>query len=131
MLRLLTTCFLILLLISCNSNYDKQFYGTYENLDTNRITFSRISFYESNKYSFYSSTCFDKTQDSGKFTLINDTVSFHSFDLPLVDTNIRSAKSLSKIKFLYRPGKILYIRQLTPLNRPSFFDTILIGKKKI
>jgi hypothetical protein len=130
-LSVLTIYFLILLLPSCNSSYHKQFYGTYENLDSNRITRSRISFYENNNYSFYSSTCFAQTRDSGSFTLTNDTLTFHSFELPLLDTNVRSVKGLSSVKFLYQPGKILYIRQLKPLNRPSFFDTILIGQKKI
>ena len=130
-LRLLIIYFLAIILTSCNSRYDKQFYGTYENVDSTRFVWSGITFYENNNYAFYSSTCFDFVRDSGNFILTNNTISFHSFNLPLVDTNVSPIKSLSKVNFLYQSGKILYIRHVTPVIKPSYYDTILIGKKKI
>ena len=129
-LRLIIIYFPAIILTSCNGRYDKQFYGTYENNDTNRFVFFGISFYENNKYSFYSSTCFGHIQDSGNFILTNDTIFFHSFNLPLPDTSVRKVKNLNKINFRYQAGKILYIRHLKPLNKAFYFDTILIGEKK-
>lgn len=130
-LHLFKICGFIFFFTSCNTKYEKQFYGTYENIDTSRITFSMIHFYENNKYSFYSSTCFAKTKDSGIFSLTNNKISFRSFELPLLDSSLYQHKSLSKENFLYESGKILYIRHLSPPNKSSYLDTILIGKKTI
>jgi hypothetical protein len=123
--------FLVQILASCTNRSYKKFYGTYENNDTIRFAFSVIKFYENNNYSFYSSTCFDHTQDSGKFTLNNDTLSFQSFNLYLSDSAEQKIKNLNKINFLRQSDKIIYIRYVKPLNKPSYFDTILIGQKKI
>jgi hypothetical protein len=126
---LLAAYFLMYILTSCTSHFDNTFYGKYENNDTVRFTFSAINFYKNNTYSFYNSTCFDHIQDSGKFILNNNKLSFQSFDLHQSDTAKQKVKNLNKINFLYQPGKILYIRYLKPLNKPSYFDTILIGQK--
>jgi len=122
--------FFSFILTSCNNRYDKLFYGTYENDDTSRFVTSRITFYQNNHYSYYSSTCFDKNRDSGSFTLINNTLSFHSFSLPLLDTNIYNARNLNTENFQYNSGRILFIRNLSSLNRSPYSDTILIGQKK-
>ena len=129
--RLSLIYFLIVFMSSCNHRYDKQFYGTYENIDTNRFVFSGVTFYENNTYSFYYSTCFDGTRDSGSFSLTNNVISFRSFNLPLLDTNVHHGKNLDKEKFLYEFGKILYVRRLAPPLKPAYFDTLLIGKKKL
>jgi len=123
--------FFVLFLTSCNNKYDKQFYGWYENNDSSKNIFSSISFYENNTYSFYRSTCFHGMCDSGNFSLTNNTISFQSFNLPLCDTNVRTNKNLNKENFRYQSGKIFYIRHLSPPNKPSYYDTILIGQKKI
>ena len=128
--QLLILFFLSFILTSCNNRKDKQLYGTYENDDTSRLVFSRITFYENNNYSYYSSTCFGKNRDSGNFTFTDNTLSFHSFNLPLLDKNIYNGKNLNTEKFQYDLGRILYIRNLSPPNRSSHFDTILIGQKK-
>jgi|GEM_PF-6989154 len=130
MSRSLVICFAVFCLISCKK-YGKEFYGTYENLDTNWNSFSTITFYENNRYAFYRSTGFAQTSDSGSFTLVEDIISFHSLDLPLPGSTDSSVKSLNNINFRYQAGKVLYIRQLNPVVRPPYFDTILVGLKKI
>ena len=130
-LRLLIIFLLVIVLVSCNTRYDKQFYGTYENMDTNRFVYSKFTFYENNNYAFHYSTCFDHHQDSGKFILANSIILLHSFNLPLSDTNVQMERNSNKIEFLYQPGKVLGIRHIKPLNKPSYSDTILIGQKKI
>ena len=99
-LHLLVIYLLILLLSSCKGGHNKQFYGTYEYVDSNNFAFSKITFYENNQYSFYRSNCFFQGNDSGNFSLTNGTISFHSFDLPLLDTNDRADKNLNKVNFM-------------------------------
>jgi hypothetical protein len=123
--------FLVHILISCTNRVDKKIYGKYENKDSIRFTFSVINFYENNNYSFFSSTCFDHLRDSGKFILNKDKLSFQSFDLHLSDSAGQKVKNLNKINLLYKSDKILYIRYVKPSDKPSYFDTILIGQKKI
>jgi len=120
----------VIILSACNEKYDKQFYGEYENNDTNRIVFSSIIFYENNNYSYYSSTCFGHVQDTGHFILADNAISFHSFNSAPNDKNMDTGKSLNKINFLYKSGNILYVRKISPFNKPSYFDTVLIGRKK-
>jgi hypothetical protein len=129
-LQLLIIVILVVTLVSCNGKYNKEFWGTYENNDTNRHIFSRISFYDDSTYSFYSSSCFDITRDSGNFIFANDTISFQSCGLPLSDTGRHKIRSLDKVSFLHKLNKILYVRQLTAQNKSSYFDTVLIGQKK-
>ncbi len=126
-----TTFFLFVIILSaCNDKYDKQFYGEYENNDTNRIVFSSIIFYEKNNYSYYSSTCFGHVQDTGHFVLADNAITFHSFNSLSNEKNSDTGKSLNKINFLYQSGSILHVRKISPFNKPSYFDTVLIGKKK-
>ncbi len=123
--------FIVHSLVSCSNKYDKKIYGKYVNDDTIRVAFSEINLYENNMYSFYSSTCFYNTKDSGKFTIDNNKLSFQSFGLHLSDSTVQKIQNLDTINFLYQSDKILYIRNIRPLNKPSYLDTILIGQKKI
>jgi hypothetical protein len=121
--------FFICTLTSCTNRFDKEIYGKYENNDTVRFVFSEINLYENNSYSFYNSTCFNHVRDSGKFILSNGRLSFQSFGINLDSTN-QGVKNLNEINFLYQSDKVLYVRQIKPFNKPSYFDTVLIGKKK-
>ena len=130
--KLILTVFILYVIIlnACNSRYDKQFYGEYENNDTNRIVFSNIKFYEDNNYSYYSSTCFGHIQDTGHFILADNSITFKSFNSPTNDKSMDTNKSLNNINFLYHAGNILYVRKIFPFNRHSYLDTVLIGRKK-
>ena len=115
---------------SCQGKYDRRFYGTYEKWDSTHTVFTQIKFHKNDRYSFYARSCFDVNSDSGKFILCNDTISFQSFNLPLLGNRTDSNRSLTKFKFLLRSNEILYIEHEKPLHMPEFIDTILVGKKK-
>lgn len=117
---------MLMAFIGCKPTYPEELYGTYENMDSFHIRFTRMSFYRNHSYSFYSWSCMDGNRDSGEFYFDDGTITFRS--VLLIDTaGHKFDKRLSNYNFIYKPGKVYFLKATNPLLKANYrvFDTLV------
>lgn len=125
---------LILCVLSCNKNSDeaqrgKSIFGSYNSNGLVRLDFisasgySDITLKSDSTYVFSAGSCLWSCVDTGAFTVIKDTLLFHSFLAGKTDTSNHGHHQLHPLptdKFILRYDKIYF----SPLN--GFHDTSAI-----
>ncbi|MES2132671.1 MAG: hypothetical protein V4506_09990 [Bacteroidota bacterium] len=112
--------------VSCKPTYPEELYGTYENIDSFHILFTKMSFHRNHIYTFDTWSCMDGTHDSGEFYFDNGTITFHSF-LPIDTVGHKFDKRLSNYNFIYKPGKVYFLKATNPLlkDKRTIVDTLM------
>ena len=117
---------MLMAFIGCKSAYPEELYGTYENMDSVHIRFTRMSFYRNHSYSFYSWSCMDGNRDTGEFYFDDGTITFRSV-LPIDTAGHKFDRRLSSYNFIYKPGKVYFLKATNPLLKDNYrvFDTLV------